>query len=467
MKYTKLLLVLVLAAILLISCSKEEKPENKPVDEEIEETKDENTQDEEKGKEQELDPEVIAILEGLPDVPNDSAGVINQSQGRFAMSSADWNEQKYEELYEEFEKVGALPNEATSEQLEQYFKFLYSIVAYDFPDPQDTIKKWEFGSYGDPDLPDSRFHFKDNYNIEVLLDGSGSMGAYIGDKTMMQIAKESINDFLKNVPEEANVSFRVYGHKGTGSNEDKKLSCESIEQVYGYDSYDEKAFQKELDKIQPSGWTPLAKALKQAEAALKEFDTEQNTNLIYVVSDGVETCDGDPVQVAKSLSESNAKPIINIIGFNVDTDAQKQLKEMADVSGGIFATASDQEELEEEFKRAEKVLEAWEEWKEDALGDAESNRVNNNFDILSVINDWNSKEQRMINNLSTVIKEASEKNLINSKQKEYMMTRRSEVGELLSSVKRDVEADLKQISAQTIEDMKKAIEEKYEKNTSQ
>ncbi|MUV39190.1 uncharacterized protein JNUCC1_03063 [Lentibacillus sp. JNUCC-1] len=107
----------------------------------------------------------------------------------------------------------------------------------------------------------------------------------------------------------------------------------------------------------------MADALKQAEDALKEFDTAHNTNLIYVVSDGVETCDGDPVQVAKSLSESNAQPIINIIGFNVDTDAQKQLKQMADVSGGIFSTADNQKQLEEEFNRAEKVLEAWEAWK--------------------------------------------------------------------------------------------------------
>ncbi|WP_029191178.1 hypothetical protein [Ornithinibacillus scapharcae] len=62
------------------------------------------------------------------------------------------------------------------------------------------------------------------------------MGAYIGDKTMMQIAKESIKDFLEQVPEEANVSLRVYDHKGSSSNSDKELSCSTIEQLYGYET---------------------------------------------------------------------------------------------------------------------------------------------------------------------------------------------------------------------------------------
>ena len=169
--------------------------------------------------------------------------------GPFAIPGTDWNDELYDELYKEFEKIEPLREDATEEEMDLYFKFFYSLIAYDFADPQDTIKKWEFSSFGDPDLPDSRFHFKENFNIEILLDASGSMGNYIGSKMMMDIAKESIHNFLKEVPEEANISFRVYGHKGTGSRDDQELSCEAIEQVYGYAPYDENSFQQALVQI--------------------------------------------------------------------------------------------------------------------------------------------------------------------------------------------------------------------------
>src|SRR5699024_10796967 len=113
----------------------------------------------------------------------------------------------------------------------------------------------------------------------------------------------------------------------------------------------------------------LADALEEADEALEEFDAEENTNLIYVVSDGIETCGGEPVEIAESLANSDAEPIINIIGFNVDDDAHKQLKEMAGVSDGVFSEANDQKVMEEEFDRAEETLEAWEDWKEDAEQD--------------------------------------------------------------------------------------------------
>ena len=48
-----------------------------------------------------------------------------------------------------------------------------------------------------------------------------------------------------------------------------------------------------------------------------------------MISDGVETCDGDPVQAAKDLHNSNLNVTVNVIGFDVDQDGRKQLKETA------------------------------------------------------------------------------------------------------------------------------------------
>ncbi len=173
-----------------------------------------------------------------------------------------------------------------------------------------------------------------------------------------------------------------------------------------------------MDKFQPSGWTPIAGALKQSQNALKEFDAENNTNLIYMVSDGIGTCDGDPVKVAESFSDSQSKPIINIIGYQADAEAQKQLQKMAEVSDGIYSTVSDPEGLEEEFNRAEKVLEAWQQWKEDALQDLDAMSVNNKVDIMEVTNDWYFKTLAQGNNLTAAINLAEEVGVVTFEQKQ-------------------------------------------------
>ncbi|MEC5424941.1 VWA domain-containing protein [Virgibacillus sp. C22-A2] len=466
----KSILILLIAVFLLFSCSKNGGPveinANQQGENEKEKVKsnenEENNEIEEKTdvEDDKDDKKGMEFLEETPAVPVDTAGFINQKPGPYA--SIDVRDDSIaEDVKEDVRRLEALSKDASEAKLDEYFNYMYSLVAEDFPDPQDTIKKWEFGASGNPDLPDSRYHFKENYNIEVLLDASGSMGAYIGDKTMMQIAKEAIHNFMKQVPDEANISFRVYGHVGTGSQSDKEKSCAAIEQVYGYGSYDEAEFQAELEKIEPAGWTPLADALKQAEKSLEKYDTEHNTNLIYVVSDGVETCDGDPVEVANSLSDSNAQPIINIIGFNVDNEAKAQLQKMAELSGGIFSTANDQEQLENEFNRAEEVLKAWEEWKEEALQDAEYTRVENSFDILGVTNEWSKKDDFLIVNLSTLTYIFEEEGIIDFQQVSYFESKRNKVNKLLKEARKDVKEELEDISVEKLEEMKRNIEEKY------
>ncbi|MEN2467396.1 VWA domain-containing protein [Ornithinibacillus sp. FSL M8-0202] len=460
------ILTLLVTLIMATGCNKDNKDEQedvKPI-EPPETDNQETTVVEEEDSDQENETDSQELLSNLDEVPRTVSDIIHQKAGKYAgMDVRD--ESVVDQVLEDLNILDPLPEDASEDQLNDYFKYIYALVAEDFPDPKDTIKKWEFGSFGDPDLPDSRFHFKENYNVEVLLDGSGSMGAYIGNKTMMQIAKETINEFMKQVPGEANVSLRVYGHKGTGSNSDKELSCSTIEQVYGYAPYEETAFQKELDEIEPAGWTPLADALKQAEESLSQFDTENNTNLIYVVSDGVETCDGDPVAVAKSLSDSNAKPIINIIGFNVDNQAQAQLKAMADISGGIFSTANDQSELEEEFKRAEEVLKAWERWKKEALRDVNAIRVENNFDILKIGNEWGHKETRQSNNIARAARLLKNEEIITLDQMNYLRSIRDDVRKIIREGQDEVKNELKDISTERIEELKKSIDEKYNEGT--
>ena len=66
---------------------------------------------------------------------------------------------------------------------------------------------------------------------------------------------------------------------------------------------------------------------------------EENVeNIIYVVSDGIETCGGDPVKAAQAAAISGYRAIVNIIGFDVDNAGQRALKKVAKAGGGKYTT---------------------------------------------------------------------------------------------------------------------------------
>ncbi|GAB3047769.1 VWA domain-containing protein [Virgibacillus ainsalahensis] len=472
MRYSKIFSIIFIVTVVLIGCTNDDSTEEQNDDPSTETTQSnesetddsENNNEEENEKEEEQEDNELAFLQDISSAPENTADLINQKQGQYA--GIDVRDDTVEEdVLADVRKLPPLAENANQDELDKYFNYLYSLVSEDFPDPQDTINKWEFGSFGNPDLPDSRYHFKENYNVEIILDASGSMANYVGDQTRMQLAKESINKFLENVPEEANVSLRIYGHEGSSEDSDKALSCGTIEQIYGFDTYDQASFEEALNQFEPSGWTPIADALEQSKEALDEFDSENNTNLIYLVSDGIETCDGDPVEVADSLVESNSQPIINIIGFQADAEAQEQLQSMADAAEGIYATVNNQDELEAEFERAEKVMEAWEDWKEDAMGDVDNLRVDSHFDIMALTNDWHKLRLKLTNNISRLIRIFEDEGIINKDQADEFKSKRIEIKDLIDSSRHEIDEQLQDISTDTLEDMKNTINERYEEQT--
>ena len=211
-----------------------------------------------------------------------------------------------------------ISGERSQNEMDHYYNGLLAVFQQDFTGPDELIAQLKFQSIGSPDIDNPRMQFKENMNVLVILDGSGSMGKNIGSQTQMEAAKKAIVQFVENLPKEANVGIRVYGHEGTGSSEDKAMSCASSDLLYPLQAYDKASFKQSLDQVKPAGWTPTELAIREAKKDLAEFDGEHNTNIVYLVGDGISTCNDDPVAAAKDLYESNITPIINVIGFNVD-----------------------------------------------------------------------------------------------------------------------------------------------------
>lgn len=243
---------------------------------------------------------------------------------------------------------------------EQWAASIITSLRTDVGNTIQPIKDFEV-KYNELKLPDGRLlqdvsedelnEESDKVNVAVLIDASGSMKADVSGGNKMALAKSSIKQFSESLPENVNVSLSVFGHKGTGSDQDKKLSCESIETVYQLKAYDQKEFAEALNKFNASGWTPLASAIQQAEKELKAASDEKTKTFMYVVSDGIETCDGDPVKAAENAKNSLTDLQIHIIGFDVDDEADRQLKEVARAGGGEYTSVKNKQELDEQVTK--------------------------------------------------------------------------------------------------------------------
>ncbi|MBE9915499.1 VWA domain-containing protein [Paenibacillus donghaensis] len=285
--------------------------------------------------------------------------ILMKLPGRLAGS--DYDEQNVQEALDK------LPTDLTADQ---YMEELLLLLAEDYRPYVSTFINFESDITVNNQRPNAKITLPTSrkLHISILLDASGSMNAKINGKSKMDSAKEAIQNFGDKLPKNAEVSLRVYGHKGTGSNEDKPLSCNSTEEIFHGQGVQTDQIKNALEDVNPAGWTPIANAL---ESVKQDIDPETTDSVVYVVSDGIETCGGDPVQVAKELHQSKVKTVVNIIGFDVDNEGQKMLRQVAASGGGEFASIDNSEALKKYLNKAyEKLRGEWTRWIEKGTGQA-------------------------------------------------------------------------------------------------
>ena len=422
MSYFKKLTIMLLLLSLISACSSEEPTVQQPPTPPAQ-TSENQTQDppnitpsqEESATEITREEKIKKLEEMIPDYltkrPETVQEFADLPPGRYAGIKYSEHEEEIVKLLKELPDI----ENPDQEIIDMYFLYLLGLFAEDYPDPQQMIDSIKLASFGSPDIGDPRFQFKETYNVEIILDASGSMANVAGGKTRMEAAKEAIKAFAESLPKEANVALRVYGHKGTGSESDKALSCGSSELVYGMQPYNAQKLQQSLDMFKPAGWTPIAHSIQEAQKDLAGRDGDKNTNIIYLVSDGIETCGGDPVEAARALAKSNISPIVNVIGFGTDGEGQRQLKEVAKAAGGRYVLIQNQKELQEEFDRAEEIAKKWYDWKVDAKYDAFSTELERALDITQFSMDWVRKSTDERYSIFSAISDLSSKDILSKK----------------------------------------------------
>jgi Ca-activated chloride channel family protein len=173
--------------------------------------------------------------------------------------------------------------------------------------------------------------------VIIILDASGSMWAQIDGKPKLEIARESLRTVLQSVPADDEIGFMAYGHREKGS-------CEDIELIVPPQAGSASAISAAADSLKFLGKTPLTAAVKQAAEALKY--TEDKATVV-LITDGLETCEGDPCALGKELEASGVDFTADVVGFGLTADEGKQIACLAENTGGKYIQASDEKALQE------------------------------------------------------------------------------------------------------------------------
>ncbi|MDX8506944.1 vWA domain-containing protein [Mesorhizobium captivum] len=185
-------------------------------------------------------------------------------------------------------------------------------------------------------LSTTTFGFAAN-KVIIILDASGSMWAQIDGKPKLEIARESLRTVLQSVPADDEIGFMAYGHRQKGS-------CEDIELIVPPQAGSASAISAAADSMKFLGKTPLTAAVKQAAEALKY--TEDKATVV-LITDGLETCGGDPCALGKELKETGVAFTADVVGFGLTADEGRQIACLAENTGGKYIQASDEKALQQ------------------------------------------------------------------------------------------------------------------------
>ncbi len=174
----------------------------------------------------------------------------------------------------------------------------------------------------------------------IVLDVSNSMWGQIDGKAKILIARDVIGNLVTDLHEDIDFGLVAYGHR-------TKADCNDIETVVPVGKLDPAAFKHAVNSLTPQGRTPLTAAVRMAA---EELNYTTRSARIVLVSDGVESCDGNPAALAAALKANALDLTVHVIGFDVSgiTD-QSGLEALASLNGGLYLTPDTSNELKDDL----------------------------------------------------------------------------------------------------------------------
>jgi hypothetical protein len=178
--------------------------------------------------------------------------------------------------------------------------------------------------------------------VEVILDASGSMLQRIGGARRIDIAKETLVDLTSEmIPAGTLFALRVFGKQAGSCQTDLEIPPAPLNAA---------ASAAKIAAIQANNnaKTPIAASIGKVLADLRGVSGEF---MVVLVTDGEETCEGDPAAAIEALRAAGFTVKVNIVGFAIgdDTPLKESFQDWADLGGGAYFDAADATGLREAF----------------------------------------------------------------------------------------------------------------------
>lgn len=192
-------------------------------------------------------------------------------------------------------------------------------------------------------------------NILFVLDCSYSMKEKLGGQVQkLEAAKQVLQNALARIPSDINLGLRVFGQGfGPGGlSMIPGIDCRQTALLVPMGQGNRRSIIEKARNLKPYGLTPLEYALRQA--AEDDFADVQGTKTIILITDGADTCNGDPCRFIQELPNYGIKIKVDVVGLDMkhDRSAKSQLNCITENSGGKYYDANTAAELIESISNS-------------------------------------------------------------------------------------------------------------------
>lgn len=174
---------------------------------------------------------------------------------------------------------------------------------------------------------------KTTNRILFIFDASQSMASNWEKNKKVDIARDILIGMVDSLEklEHVQLALRVYGHQSPVPPQD--CSDSKLEVPFGLATAPR--IRQKLRYLEPRGTTPMASSLEQS---IKDFPAcDDCRNIVILITDGIEACDGDPCEVSLKLQKQGITLKPFIIGIGIDDN----FKEAFDCIGTYYNAAKE------------------------------------------------------------------------------------------------------------------------------
>lgn len=193
--------------------------------------------------------------------------------------------------------------------------------------PPPVAKKGDCKSRGPGDEPE----------VILIVDASGSMNKpFDGADTRLDAAKRAADSMIRGLPGDVDVALIDFD------------DCGKVRRDKFYKPSERGSLISEIRALKPRAGTPLAEAIQRSgSVASTSADA-----VVVVVSDGDDSCGGDPCRTAREVHALNPKVRVNVIDLSVNPRDREVLRCIAEAGGGRVLSPGSSLDLNRSMKEA-------------------------------------------------------------------------------------------------------------------